>query len=146
MRVAREKAARVWREYRARPGRIRAVIGADTAILFKGQIIGQPKDKKDALRILKRLNGHYHEVITGVAVFYIASGQFTAFTTRSKVWMRDNSMMEIAAYVATGEPFGKAGAYAIQGKGRKLVARYEGSYSNIIGLPVDELKRVIRCL
>jgi septum formation protein len=146
MRVARDKADRAWDGYKDRSISVGAVIGADTVIYFKGQIIGQPKDSEDAVRILKRLSGQCHEVVTGVAVFCVSSRRFKTFIVRSSVWMRKLDLKTIKDYVATGEPLGKAGAYAIQGKGRKLMARYEGSYSNIVGLPVEELRRVLKCL
>jgi septum formation protein len=142
-RIAKEKVVRVWKKYRGRRSVIAAVIGADTVIHFRNEIIGQPKDPGEAVRILKKLAGNCHKVITGVTVFFPVSVRYITFTATSKVWMRCVSDEAIVNYVATGEPLDKAGAYAIQGMGRKMVARYEGSYTNIVGLPIDELKTIL---
>ncbi|MDH4211146.1 MAG: Maf family protein [candidate division WOR-3 bacterium] len=142
-RVARKKAAAVWRKYEGVQEDIAAVIGADTVIWYGKHIIGQPKDAIDAMHILRELSGNCHEVITGVAVFIPSCARFITFVVRSKVWMRKVDEKTIEEYAATGEPMDKAGAYAIQGKGRVLVAKYEGSYSNIVGLPIEELKKVL---
>lgn len=139
-RIAEEKVVSVWKKYRGQRSVIAAVIGADTVIQFRNEIIGQPKDPSDAVRILKKLTGNTHKVITGVTVFFPVSARRITFAVKSKVWMRRMSDEAIGDYVLTGEPSDKAGAYAIQGVGRKLVARYEGSFTNIIGLPIEELK------
>ncbi|KPL13055.1 hypothetical protein AMJ74_05780 [candidate division WOR_3 bacterium SM1_77] len=142
-RIAKEKAASVWRKYEGQRSRVVAVVGADTVIRFKQEVIGQPKDGADAMRILNKLSGHCHEVITGVAVLFPAFARFKTFIVKSKVWMHKLGMETIEDYIATGEPLDKAGAYAIQGRGRSLVERYEGSYTNIVGLPVEELRRIV---
>lgn len=146
LRIAKEKVDDVWFKYRGRREDIDAVVGADTVVLFRGEIFGQPAGSDAAVRILKQLSGRCHEVITGVAIIFPRLNRFTTFVVKSKVWMHKLSIEKIRDYVATGEPLDKAGAYAIQGKGRGLVARYEGSYSNIVGLPVDELRKVLNCL
>ena len=143
MRVAKAKARLVWDRYPGQRAEIAAVIGADTIVLFRQEVIGQPKDDQDAICILKKLSGHGHEVITGVAVFFSSLTRFTTLAVKSKVWMREMGEAAIEDYVATGEPLDKAGAYAIQGVGRKFVERYEGSYTNIMGLPIDELKEIL---
>jgi septum formation protein len=145
-RVAQEKAEDIWGRYAGRWSNVTAVIGADTVIFFRGKVIGQPKNKEDAMRILKRLSGQCHEVIIGVAVLFTGSDRIMKFVVKSKVWLHNLSREVIEDYVATGEPLDKAGAYAIQGRGRKLVARYEGSYSNIVGLPIDELRSALSSL
>lgn len=145
-RMAWEKTIDAWNKYGGRLDDIGAVVGADTVILFRGKIFGQPEDSDDAIRILKQLSGQCHEVITGVSVLFTKPHRFTTFVVTSRVWMHKLSAETIKDYVATGEPLDKAGAYAIQGKGRRLVARYDGSYSNIVGLPVDELRKVLNCL
>jgi len=144
MRMAKDKVTTAWGKYEGRRSDIAAAVGADTVVLLKNQIIGQPEDSGDAIRILKQLSGQCHEVITGVAVLFPRLGRFTTFIVKSKVWMHKLSVEAIEDYVATGEPLDKAGAYAIQGKGKHLVARYEGSYSNIVGLPINELRKVER--
>lgn len=146
MRMAQEKAANAWAKYRNKSRGIYTVIGADTVVLFKGAMIGQPRDTDDAIRILRKLSGRGHDVVTGVAIYSTVSACFTTFVVRSRVWMNVLTERTIADYVATGEPLDKAGAYAIQGRGRRLVARYEGSYSNIVGLPVSELKNALKSL
>jgi len=146
MRMAKNKATSAWKKCKGKTRGVFAVIGADTVVLFKKQIIGQPRDSEDARRILRKLSGNSHEVITGVAIFSPSSVCFVTFAVRSMVWMHDLSREEIEAYVATGEPLDKAGAYAIQGRGRKLVAKYEGSYSNIVGLPVAEMRKALKVL
>jgi septum formation protein len=143
MRVAKDKAESVWEQYRSKRDDIVAVIGADTVILCEGEVIGQPSDRKDAARILRRLSGRHHKVITGVVVLFPRMERSRTFAITSTVWMHRLSEMIIADYVATNEPLGKAGAYAIQGKGANLVATYDGSYTNIVGLPVDELRQVL---
>lgn len=143
MRIAEAKAAQAWLKYAEERAEITAVIGADTVVQFRQEIIGQPKDSQDAMRILRKLSGHHHEVFTGVAVLWRSPVCCKKFVVKSKVWMREMSEADIEDYVARGEPLDKAGAYAIQGEGRKLVAKYEGSLTNIIGLPVEELKETL---
>lgn len=142
-RVAREKATAVWRARARGRDDIAVVIGADTVVVLGAEILGQPRDKEQALGILKKLNGRQHAVMTGVALVHGRSGRIEELLVESMVWMRDNDPEMLQAYVATGEPMDKAGAYALQGRGRDLIERYEGSYSNIVGLPVDELKHAL---
>jgi septum formation protein len=142
-RIAEKKADVAWRKYAGNRSEIAAVIGADTVVLIAGQIVGQPCGEDDAIRILRKLGGRCHEVITGVALLDPGSGTIDTFSVKSKVWMREIELETIREYVATGEPLDKAGAYAIQGEGQRLVERYEGSYSNIVGLPVRELQAVL---
>jgi septum formation protein len=117
------------------------VIGADTIVVLDGEIIGKPEDKEDAHRILKRLSGREHQVITGVAVI---NSRPVQAATISRVTIKSLSDETIETYIATGEPMDKAGAYAIQGKGASLVESYSGSFSNIVGLPMETLKVLLR--
>ncbi len=142
-RVAERKAAAGWKTYEGERDDIAAVIGADTVIWFDSRIFGQPKNRADAMHILRALSGNVHEVITGVAVFKTSCARMEVFGVRSKVWMHEYEEKTIEDYIATGEPMDKAGAYGIQGRGRILVAKYEGSYSNIVGLPLEELRQVL---
>ncbi len=113
------------------------VLGADTLVLSPdGEPLGKPHDEHDAFRMLKKLSGTRHSVMTGVCI--IRGEKQNLFCTESSVWFKLLSDDEINAYIATGEPFGKAGAYAIQGIGGDLVQRIEGSLTNIIGLPREE--------
>ena len=116
------------------------VIGADTIVVLDDEIIGKPKDAPDARNILKRLSGKRHQVITGVVVVHSSSMKDAGISDVNIRVLNDD---EIARYVATGEPMDKAGAYAIQGKGAFMVDSYSGSYSNIVGLPLDIVKTLL---
>ena len=130
-RVAEEKARAV-----SEQAPERFVLGADTVVVVDGEILGKPQDPADASRMLGMLSGRVHRVVSGVSLMRrclpavetrveVTVVEFTTWTTR-----------EIAWYVASGEPMGKAGAYAIQGLASRFVTRVEGSYSNVVGLPV----------
>jgi septum formation protein len=112
------------------------VLGADTAVVADGDIFGKPQDEADALAMLDRLSGRTHTVVTGVALNW-DDGEKTALST-SEVRFRQISRTEALAYWQSGEPVGKAGAYAVQGQGGVFVAEIHGSYSGIVGLPVFE--------
>lgn len=127
-RLAREKAAAV----PASPDEI--ILGADTTVVIDGQILGKPEDAADASRMLRALSGREHQVITGVCVRRGDDVQAGAVTTT--VWFRTMSEAEIAGYVASGEPMDKAGAYGIQGLAAQFIPRIDGSYANVVGLPV----------
>jgi septum formation protein len=120
------------------------VIAADTIVVVGDAILGKPSTPVDARRMLSVLSGRGHEVITGLAVVDAATGRFTVRTSATQVWFRDLSDREIAAYVATGEPLDKAGAYGIQERGALLVERIEGCYSNVVGLPLSLLGEMLR--
>lgn len=115
------------------------VIGADTIVVADGKILGKPKDEDNAKSMLRMLSGVEHKVITGVCI--IRNGNSETFAKISKVKFYDLTDEEILAYVATGEPMDKAGAYGIQGLGCRLVESIEGDYFNIVGLPVAEVCR-----
>lgn len=117
------------------------VIGADTIIYFENSIIGKPKNYDDAFNTLKRLSGKKHEVISGVCVAY--KNNIKQFYEVSEVYFNKLSDEEIIAYLNTNEYCDKAGSYAIQGKGKKLVKELKGSYNNVVGLPIERLKKVI---
>lgn len=136
LRLAREKARAVADRLGADPPRW--VLGADTTVVLDGEVIGKPRDPEHAVRLLLRLQGRSHAVVTAVAIVETASGALFEQAVESRVSMRRASEAELRAYVATGEPLDKAGAYAIQGEGAWLVSAFEGSRSNIIGLPVEE--------
>lgn len=115
------------------------VIGADTTVVIDDLVLNKPEDEADARRMLGLLRGRAHEVWTGVALIGSGGGRDEAAAVRSIVRMRDYSNAEIDAYVATGEPLDKAGAYAIQGGAGVFVAGIEGCYANVVGLPLCEL-------
>lgn len=112
------------------------VLGADTMVVLDGEILGKPVDDDDARRMLHRLSGQPHEVVTGVVLLDAATGAARQHAVTSVVHMKPLRAAAIAAYVATGEPRDKAGAYAIQGLGGELVERFEGCFNNIVGLPL----------
>ena len=111
------------------------VLGADTTVVVANEILGQPVDEADARRMLRLLNAKWHDVLTGVAVVRVGGETRVAYET-TRVQFAEMSENEIDWYIATGEPFGKAGAYAIQGKASLFIAEIEGDYFNIMGLPI----------
>jgi len=157
-RLAREKALTVWR---SRPQD--AVLGADTIVVVDETILGKPVDAEDAARMLRTLSGRVHRVITGVCLikpvpgtqYPVPSGRSSARdehrsenlhlgSETTRVTMSEISDKEILDYVATGEPMDKAGAYAIQGIASRWIPRIEGDYSNVVGLPVALVYRMLR--
>ena len=119
-------------------------IGADTIVLCDGEIMGKPEDSADAERMLNKLSGIPHEVITGFAVYDKERDGVIADTVRTRVYFKQLSDEEIRAYIATGCPFDKAGAYAIQGGAAHMVEKIEGSYTNVVGLPLCEVVETLR--
>jgi septum formation protein len=111
------------------------VLGADTTVVIEGQILGQPEDNADAKRMLRLLNGKWHEVLTGVALVRVGGESRVDYET-TRVRFAEMSESEIDWYISTGEPFGKAGAYAIQGKAALFIEEIQGDYFNIMGLPI----------
>ena len=129
------------------PGDPALVLGADTEVVLDGRLLGKPVDVADAVRMLQDLRGRWHEVITGVAVVESGPGggaRTAAVTTR--VRMAESPDAEITAYVATGEPFDKAGGYAVQGLGARLVAEVDGCFTNVVGLPLTTTRRLLESL
>ena len=120
------------------------LIGSDTLIEFEGQKLGKPQDAADARAMLQRLAGKPHLIHTAVALVDAESGVEEALVRQVKIQMRPASAEEIAAYVATGEPLDKAGAYAIQGRGRELIAEVEGDYEAAVGLPTKDLIALLK--
>jgi len=132
-RLAQEKAEVVAKR---NPGRL--VLGADTIVVVDDEILGKPRDQADASRMLRTLSGRAHEVITGVCVALLETGnrKLETGSERTKVHFAPLSATEIEAYVATAEPMDKAGAYAVQGIASRWIDRTEGDYANVVGLPV----------
>jgi septum formation protein len=144
-RLAREKAQFVFRQLvedsmnplRANSERLappQVVLGADTTVTLDNAILGKPSDAADAARMLRLLSGRTHRVITGVALVTAESTRVAAEVTT--VEFLELSDQDIAAYIATGEPMDKAGAYAIQGRAARWIPRIEGDYFNVVGLPI----------
>ena len=145
-RLAREKALTVFQSHPQD-----YVLGADTIVVIEKQILGKPRDASDAMRMLRLLAGRTHAVITGVCVVEpVGSGQgsvgskINAASEITLVTFCDLSDDEIRDYVSTGEPMDKAGAYAIQGIASRWIPRIEGDYSNVVGLPVALVYRMLR--
>ena len=115
------------------------VLGADTVVVLDNRILGKPVDEEDAIRLLELLAGKWHEVLTGFCLCRKNMAHLTAHTVATTVKFVDYDEKIAAAYVQTGEPLDKAGAYGIQGKGGFLVERINGSYSNVVGLPLAEV-------
>jgi septum formation protein len=120
------------------------VIGADTIVVLDKKILGKPRDKKEAVRILRALSGRTHLVITGLAVLDTATGKLLSHQETTKVKMRKLPLKDILGYVATGSPLDKAGAYGIQEIEAMFVERIEGDYDNVVGLPVAALLKLLR--
>jgi septum formation protein len=120
------------------------VLGADTVVECEGKTLGKPADAAEARAMLRALSGRTHRVVTGVALVDAASGRAETGGALTEVTFRALTDAEIAAYVETGEPFGKAGAYAIQELGGLLVEGIRGSPSNVIGLPVTLVQDLLR--
>jgi len=118
------------------------VLGADTTVTVDSEILGKPLDDEDAGRMLRKLSGRAHLVHTGVAVVSARGVQSGVDTTR--VWFDPMTDEDISWYVATGEPVDRAGAYAIQGFASRFIPRIEGSYSNVVGLPVAMVSSILK--
>lgn len=149
LRLAAEKARRGAARY---PGRV--AIGADTLVLLENEVLGKPQSADEAGAMLRRLRGCWHQVITAVAAGILRQPQDERASRQPQVWsraamarvlMRDYSEPEIAAYVASGEPFDKAGGYAIQDPVLRPAASFEGCFLTVVGLPLPELFAVLGC-
>jgi septum formation protein len=138
-RVARDKA-------RIAAARTRSgiVIAADTIVVLDNEILGKPADSADAARMLVKLSGRVHRVITAVVIKDAGTGRELVKSAETRVWFRNLSPVEIAFYVESGEPLDKAGAYGIQELGALLVDRIEGCYYNVVGLPLSLLGELLQ--
>ena len=140
-RIAAEKAHTVAKRH---PGFW--VLAADTIVVLEGQVFGKPADLDDARQMLTALSGHPHQVMTAFVLLDPTGKTTAAEIVTSQVTFKELSESEVTAYLATGEPFDKAGAYAIQGKGRDLITQVSGSHTNVIGLPMDEVTTALRAV
>ena len=137
-RLAREKAWKVWRSRQQD-----LVLGADTIVVVDGTMLGKPVDHNHAARMLRLLAGRTHQVVTGVCL--VRSNEDTVVDCETTlVTVAELSNQEILDYIATGEPMDKAGAYAIQGIASRWIPRIEGDYTNVVGLPVARVYRMLR--
>ena len=119
------------------------IIGADTIVLLNHCILGKPVDAFDALRMLSMLSNAAHEVLTGVCMVEMPSKKKLLRFDRTHIKMKYITGEEIEAYIKSGEPMDKAGAYAVQGMGRQFVEEITGSYSNVVGLPLELVKEML---
>ena len=138
LRMAEEKSLAV----KAEPGE--TVLAADTSVVLGTEILGKPRDAADAIGMLTALSGRRHEVLTGIC---LRNEKFLTLDAASTfVWFSEMTSEEISAYVASGEPMDKAGAYAIQGIASRWIEKIEGSYTNVVGLPVALVFRHLRAV
>lgn len=140
-RLAQEKALAVAVR---RPGR--AVLAADTIVVLDGEVLGKPADAAEAAAMLRRLAGRPHIVWSALYAWQPAANRAASALNQSQVWMRAYTDHEIAAYVASGDPLDKAGAYAIQHPGFAPVARIDGCYSGVMGFPLGDVAQVLRAI
>jgi septum formation protein len=138
-RLAQAKAAKVAEEEEEG-----LVVGADTIVVLDGEIIGKPEDREDAIRMLSALAGRTHRVYSGVAVTALPAGATRTVVVCSRVTMAAIGASEIRRYVDGGEPLDKAGAYAVQGEGKRYVTEVRGSFTNVVGLPLQALHQLLR--
>lgn len=138
-RLAQEKAAAVFATLQDVEDVV--VLAADTTVAVEGHILGKPVDAEDAARMLRMLQGRRHQVMTGVAV--MSAGETEMHCETTDVFFAPMNDAEIAAYIASGEPMDKAGAYGIQGRAARWITRIEGDYSNVVGLPLAATCRML---
>jgi septum formation protein len=119
------------------------ILGADTIVRLEGVILGKPRDRAEARAMLRALSGSTHGVITGVCLLHVPGGACQVEVEETRVTMRALEAGEIDAYVESGESDGKAGAYAIQETADRFVTRLDGSYSNVVGLPMERVTRLL---
>ncbi|MCK9508606.1 MAG: Maf-like protein [Pigmentiphaga sp.] len=140
-RTARDKAQRAAAFLEQSPLTRRPILAADTTVILNGRVLGKPVDAQDARAMLHALSGGEHAVHTAVAL--ISHGQLHEDVSRTRVWFRPLSAQDIERYVASGEPFDKAGGYGIQGLASVFISRIDGSFSGVMGLPVFETARLL---
>ncbi len=124
----------------------RLVAGFDTIVVIKNKILGKPKDRDDAYKMLKMLSGNKHLVITGFSIVNLEKEIKITKSVSTEVWFKNLDSDEINWYLSTEEPYDKAGAYAIQGKGAFMVKKINGSYTNVVGLPLTEFIETLKGL
>lgn len=139
MRLAFEKSVDIASKYNDK-----LVIGADTVVSLDGKILGKPKDKKDAINMIKSLSGKTHQVITGISLINLDANKKIIDYVVSNVKFKDLSQQDIVDYIQTNESMDKAGAYGIQGYGAMLVEEIQGDYFNIVGLPISRLSDLLK--
>lgn len=148
MKLAFKKAKEVAGKLAAKDGGELLILGADTVVTYDGAVLGKPRDEADAVRMLSVLSGSTHSVFTGVALIYQARGteRVLNFYQETRVTMYPMSPEEIQAYVRSGEPMDKAGAYGIQGRGAVFIEKIDGDYNNVVGLPIARVYQEMKKL
>lgn len=139
LRLAIEKAREVSRQFKEG-----LIIGADTVVVIDGEQLGKPKDINDARRMLGLLSGRTHTVVTGLAVIDARTSEVKTTVVRTRVRFKPLSDEDVDAYIATGDPMDKAGAYGIQGRAAAFIEGIDGCYSNVVGLPLSELMDILK--
>jgi septum formation protein len=124
----------------------RWVVAADTIVCINGSVLGKPKGREEAVEMLRRLSGQEHRVLTGFSVCHLEKGRSDKEAVQTAVRMKPLTPAEMEWYVQTGEPFDKAGGYAIQGIGSFMIESIQGSYTNVVGLPLCELVQMLNRL
>lgn len=140
--LAKRKAAHVLEQVRSQ-GLNGIIVGADTIVVLQGRMLGKPGSEEEAKAMLRALQGNKHEVHTGIACLDADSGKLKAASRKTTVWMKPLTEQQISAYVASGEPMDKAGAYGIQGLGSVLIERIDGDYFNVVGLSLFLLSELL---
>jgi septum formation protein len=141
LRIGHEKAKKVGTHF---PDKW--VIGADTVVVYKGKVLGKPRNEEEAMEMLTMLRGRWHKVLTGYCILNMSKQTSCQDVVETRVFIKDLTDEEIRRYIKTSEPFDKAGSYAVQGKGGFMVKEIKGSYSNVVGLPICEVTDILLSL
>ncbi|MGZ3768824.1 MAG: Maf family protein [Bdellovibrio sp.] len=141
--IARRKARAAFDQLKASGRAPFVVLSADTEVIFGGGPLGKPSNREDAFRMLKLLSGNYHEVKTAVCIIDSNTGKEFSQIETTQIYFKKLADDEIWTYIDTGEPMDKAGAYGIQGQGGKFVERFVGPYDNVVGLPINVVKKLL---
>lgn len=142
--LAKRKAEACLEQYKDLKVRDFLILGADTLVVIEGHVLGKPLNFSEAEQSLRLLSGKTHSVITGFCLYHAQSTKLWSGVEETRVTFRQIGGEEIRAYIVGGEPMDKAGAYAIQGEGGKFVSSYSGSWSNVVGLPLERLERALK--
>ena len=145
MQLSAIKAGAVYEEHKISADNT-LIIGADTVVAMNGQVLGKPKDKEQAKEMLNALSDNKHEVLTGVTIISIKSGNIVkeTFYEKTIVYTYPMTDSEIDEYIESGEPMDKAGSYGIQGIGAKFIKKIDGDYNNVVGLPISRIYKKIK--
>lgn len=142
--IARRKARAAFAQLKSSKSHEFTLISADTEVIFEDQLQGKPADKQNAFEMLRRLSGKQHGVQTGVCIIDSATGKELSQIETTTVYFKNLTDQEIWTYIESGEPMDKAGAYGIQGLGGKFVEKFEGPFDNVVGLPVQLVKEMLK--